>query len=264
MLMRSSAFYVAALVFVLILPVSALAAPIIIYADRPPPATPMSVYDGDYLYLTAGPSSSYCCEAVSYSGLVYFTASTVSVYHADGSLTVAGVYRGIEPPALLQNRGRICFVTPVFDGVGAAVLSLTAGGAPLTDVLLHCRETTLYGGFNTSVTDFNFLELTNTQYAGQNIAGTVTAKNVVPTPNVTVIDHVGFSVSGDSRVDFDVHQRSGPGAFGPLRVAHDGAPGGLKAALTQYNVVTTTPFVFAPVAQEVLRTRTEIAGPTPQ
>ena len=147
-----------------------------------------------------------------------------------------------------------------------AQLLINSGGPFPYSAIANCDETTLYAGFNTSVTDFNFLELTNlldtgtTSGGSRDLTAIVTAVNTVPNPDVTVINGESFTVPVGSRTDVDIHSRSGPGAFGPVKICHNGAPGSLKAVVSQYNITSTAPFDFAPVSQEVAVTRGAIAG----
>lgn len=230
--------------------------------DRQSNGLPATVESGDWVQIYVAGRASYCCEVRDVGASVFFASQNIDLIYDGGPAVITGTFRGTEPPFPFNASARMCFIVPAAVSVGTAVLPLFANTSPTTNVLMQCEETTLYGGYNTSVTNFNFLEMTNLQLpTGQVLVGAVTAKNVVPVPNVTVIDQAPFTISGDSRYDFDIHQRTGAGAFGPLKVVHDGAPGGLKAVITQYNIVTPTPLTFAPVAQEVLRTRSAVAGP---
>ncbi len=233
-----------------------------VWVDRQLGGTGFTVSNGDRLQTLVDPGSSYCCEILDASVNVLFNSVTVTLFSTlPGTVTVTGIARGNEPPRLGTGNSRVCFIVPSDIYAPLAWIDIFAY-APTANVRMFCEETTLYGGFNTSVTDFNFLEMTNTSAEGAApISGSVTAINVVATPNVTVIDRIGFSVNGNSRFDFDIHARTGFGAFGPVKVAHDGAPGSLKAVMSQYVIVTASPLDFVPMAQEVLRTRSDSAGP---
>lgn len=94
---------------------------------------------------------------------------------------------------------------------------------------VECLETSLFGGYNTNVNDFNFLEITNT--TGAVINGTVTARNFDGT---VVIDKLPFSVGAENRIDVDVHTAAGADKFGFIKVNHDGPFGALQASVSQY------------------------------
>ena len=94
---------------------------------------------------------------------------------------------------------------------------------------VDCNETTLYGGYNTSISEFNFLEVLNT--TNSTITGAITATNADGT---VIINQQVFTVQANRRADFDLHTAAGPGKFGLVQVVHTGPYGALQAYVSQY------------------------------
>lgn len=229
--------------------------------DRQADSTIASVADGDTIEVAVEAGASYCCEVIVPSNSnIYFSSSTVTIAHGSGTTTASGAFPS-SAPRLPNGQARLCFIVPEALTLPTATMTIgISSGSPLSNVPAQCFETTLYGGFNTSVTDFNFLEISN--QSTSDITGSISAINVVPTPDVTVISQQAVTVEAGSRTDVDIHSAAGTGAFGPLKLVHLGAPGAVKAVLSQYNITSTAPLDFAPVAQDVMKTRSELAGPT--
>lgn len=225
----------------------------------------------DYLRFSADAGSSYACEVLAVGGLGngYFV-SPVRVISDNGvgtTTTVTPRACGSDNPRTGVDPSRFCFVVPSQISFPSVEIDVGWTGVYPGNVRLTCDETTLYAGFNTSVTNFNFLELTNTldratteSFLLRNLTATVTAINTAPATDVTIINGISVSVPANSRTDVDIHSAAGVGAFGPIKIAHDGAPGSLKAVVSQYNITTTNPLSFAPVAQEVAVTRGNVAA----
>ena len=166
-----------------------------------------------------------------------------------------GVYNGNQYPSLT----RICFMAPTRSYYS---FPIELGTLP-ADYTISCTETTLFGGFNTSVTDFNFLELTNTldgPAETETIKARIFARDSVS--QQTIIHNSVVQIPPGDRRDVDIHSVAGAGAFGPLFVTHDGPPGSLKATVSQYNITSTNPLVFVPVARQELESRSDIARVT--
>lgn len=121
---------------------------------------------------------------------------------------------------------------------------------PLLGAYYKCEETTLYGSFNTSVTDFNFVEITNSLPSTSSTTGLVSGKILVK-DSITnnIIADRAFTVSSGRRLDVDIHSISGPGKFGTITIYHDGPPGALSATTSQYKIRTLNPLDFEPVSQ---------------
>lgn len=122
-------------------------------------------------------------------------------------------------------------------------------------------ETTLVGGFNTVVTNFNFLELSATaRFASvnENIEGQVILKRTLQGGTVILPFSFDFSTSVQVRQDISIHDLIGNAQdFGQVVVIHNAPPGLLKARVSQYRILTVAPLDFEPVAQEVLVPRVQ-------
>ena len=99
-------------------------------------------------------------------------------------------------------------------------------------VKLNCMETTLYGGYNTNANPFNFLELIN--ITNSTVTGRIRGFNFDGT---ATIDRA-FSISANSRQDFDLHTPAGANKYGSLIITHNSTYGGIKGAVSQYSPVS--------------------------
>ena len=209
---------------------------------------------------------SYCCEIALANGrtpAVLDQAFFTSMQNVFANSAVTNADRGTSDPYIPFINGhpnpaaaRKCAITPLLDFVRLGI-NIGADNALSADYEAQCVETTMFGGFNTSVTDFNFLEIRNTLNRATDASETITvridATNVVN--NSVVFNSATLSLPAGSRRDIDIHSVAGPRAFGPIRLSHDGPPGSIKAVVSQYRVVATSPLDFEPVAREVLTTR---------
>lgn len=214
-------------------------------------------------YLNAKAGHSYCCEiALHPSQTIAEHAYFLDVFDPAGAMIFARSRGDAEPvisvfdehPASLKTRR--CF-TPTADGYHSLPAQLGISGNGNTGLFnVECDETTLYGGFNTSVTDFNFLELTNT-LTGHAVINAVTVEITV-TNAITkqaIINKQSMQIAPGDRADIDLHTPAGHSVFGTVVVSHDGPPGSLKGVVSQYVITSTNPLAFVPVAREVLTTR---------
>ena len=228
-----------------------------------------TIADYDILWFYADPGMCGCCEVQSEEPSFYMEyLENPQVMHDGGSIdSLTTVSRGTSAPTLYNGMARHCFSVSSSYDTPWVRFDIRISGVPSQGVKLRCDETTLYGGFNTSVTDYNFLEISNTlsPYTSapltQEINGTVTAINTVPDPDVVVIDRATFPlpIAAGSRLDINIHSAAGNGAFGTVRLCHDGPLGSINAVVSQYNIVSG-PLDFAPVAQEKLLTRAQLRG----
>jgi hypothetical protein len=223
----------------------------------------------DYIKFKADAGSCYCCEVLNTEGIAngYFDRFEVRPNISEAPIPLTNRLAGLDNPTIGSGPARACFTVPANIPFPLVELGLDWTGSFPANVRVSCDETTLYSGFNTSVTDFNFLELTNTLDTGttsnftpRDLTATVTAINTVPDPDVTVINNRSVVVPAASRVDVDIHSIAGSGAFGPVKICHNGAPGSLKAVVSQYKITSTNPLSFSPVAQDVAKTRGELSG----
>ncbi len=204
---------------------------------------------------------SYCCT-VSAASTVGSRFGTVS-----GLGQLIAVDRGKDdPPANADGSnlgvaGRKCFLAPTGSSSNFANISLPvaiglAGTSTAQDVTGICEETSLLGGYNTSVTDFNFLEVSVSDnivfpFGGATINGVLLLRDVINNVN----KEASFSVTTNSsnglgRVDINIHDFVGNQSFGPIIINHDGPPGSVNARLVQYNILSANPFSFEPVLEQ--------------
>lgn len=135
------------------------------------------------------------------------------------------------------NNNRISIIpsgtgTQVAGGYTLEVANNTAssGTSVSAKARVDCVETTLYGGYNTNVNDFNFLEITNT--TNSTISGSITATN---SDGTVVINKQPFSVQSNRRADVDIHTPAGANKFGLIQIVHNGPYGALQAYVSQYD-----------------------------
>ncbi len=191
-----------------------------------------TVQTGDKFLIDLGASRSYACEAVPLDPLTEFDFDQAVVGQATSGESIQAKFAGSIVPQIGGETGgnadnRVT-VTPTTTDRFALTVATAKSGGELVEV--RCYATTLFGGYNTNVNDFNFLELTNT--GNQTLSGTITAINFDGT---TVIDGLAFSVPAQRRVDVDLHSPAGPNKFGLVRVTTDGPLGTLQANVSQYS-----------------------------
>lgn len=228
------------------------------------PFTVGSVSTSDAFNFTVVPDRSYCLEMKTITGTPIAAIQSLTFYDAD--MTFTGRDRGDSTPPIYSpsipsftGLARKCFFVAgnpsniSNNRVRATITFSTGTTAGQTELRLH--DTTLIGSFNTSVTDFNFLELTNTLTPTNRdngvISGTIKTKNVITD---AVVFSRAFSVNPGDRLDVNIHDAVGPRVFGIITVTHNGPNGSLKGYVSQYNIVTTNPLDFEPVVnQQMLR-----------
>ena len=192
----------------------------------------VTVEAGDRFFIDLSASRSYACEGIPTDAATTF----------DWDATVTGTTGGTPESVTARLAGAIVpqvggetggnadnriTLTPTTTDRFILTVAAAKGGGEL--VRVRCFATTLFGGYNTNVNDFNFLELTNTGNA--TINGTITAINFDGT---TVINAQAFSVPSQRRVDVDLHTPAGADKFGLVRVTTDGPLGTLQAVVSQY------------------------------
>ncbi len=226
------------------------------------PFTSGAISTSERFFFNILPDRSYCIEMQTTTGPSW--AFVNSVDPVDPDLTIVVSDRGHATPQIyplfapnLTPKSRRCFLSSgTLANISDFRLQTTLGftGQNLgVGVLIRLFESTLTGGFNTSVTNFNFLELTNnlishTRDSGV-ITGKITMKNVI-TDQIIRIQN--FTVNASDRIDVSIHDAAGPGVFGTITVVHNGPAGGLKGVVSQYRIVRTSPLDFEPVLQQPL------------
>jgi hypothetical protein len=215
-----------------------------------------TISDGVFTDFIPNTKRSFCCTISSNStapvrfGTVRLGAVDMTVAERGLSDPYLPIFSGNPNPA----RARVCFTSPD-NSIGVLALQMlvseTGVGGSASNVRVLCEETTLFGGYNLSVTDFNFLELTNT--TDQSISGKIRGTNSLTNGAFTY----DFTVGGAARRDISIHELVS-GGFGPVMITHDGAPGSLRAITSQYRIVSTDPLDFQPVKQDDFKTRAQL------
>lgn len=131
--------------------------------------------------------------------------------------------------------------------VNNATTDISGTASAPTQARFDCVETTLYGGFNTNVNDFNFLEILN--ISNSVITGTITAVN---SDGTVVINKQPFTVQPNRRSDVDIHTPAGALKYGLISVTHSGPLGAIQAYVSQYDGTASN---FALTASIPLRVR---------
>ena len=216
----------------------------------------------DRFFFNVTPDRSYCIESLTTTGtsLAFINAlSTVDmnfdIVNSNRGEASAPVYPFFVPN--LTPLARRCFITVGnFQNISSyrlqAALGFTGDNLGI-GVLIQLNETTLVGGYNTSVTNYNFLELTNTLVKASHdtgvIAGKYTIKNSITNQVVTT---QSFTVNPQDRIDISIHDLVGAGSFGTITLLHNGPAGSLKGIVSQYRIISSNPFRIKPVLQEPL------------
>ena len=189
---------------------------------------------GDHFLVDFGASRSYYCEGIPIDPLSDFDFSS-SVERLDGSgsvvETLAGREIGSVPVPVTGDAGdsgdnRISLVPTTAARYRFTVQSTKVGGEV---VKVRCFATTLFAPYNTTVNDFNFLEMTNTGNATCNAQ-----VSIVDQAGTTIVTNSAVAVPAQRRVDFDVHSAVGANKFGFVRVTHDCPLGTLGGFVSQY------------------------------
>ncbi len=191
------------------------------------------VETGDRFFVDLSASRSYDCQAVPTDPLTEFDWDSAVVGTTGGTPeNITAREAGAIVPQIGGESGgnadnRLTLTPTTTDRFILTVEDAKTGGEV---VRVRCFATTLFGGYNTNVNDFNFLELTNIGNATLN--GTITATNFDGT---VVINAQAFSVAAQRRVDIDLHTPAGTDKFGVVRVTHDGPLGTLQGNVSQYS-----------------------------
>ncbi len=186
---------------------------------------------GDVINVNFDLNRSYACSLVG-SESDSLLGIDSSVLNPSG-LVVAGKAIGAQTPPITtgsldpnQSDNRISIFATIGGVWKFTVSSAKAGGE---SGAFTCRETSLYGNWNTFLNPFNFLEITNLSY--DPIEVIVIIRNFDGTTFTT-----SETVPADRRVDIDVHSLVGPNRYGSIKLKHDGPVGALSAFISQYNV----------------------------
>lgn len=245
-------------------PTNALAQLPPILISGAPPATPTGTFENvpvPFKFRMAGnPNSSYCCTALASNGDARFDGVEDLLFEINPDPEFA--YRGDYPPAILgtdgggpQVEGRVCVFSP-FASFFEFTIDSDEPVATFETLRVACEETSLVGVFNTSVSEFNFLEVTNHSLS----TVTVKVRGFSETTGGQQVIDLQFTMEPQippraQRRDFDIHSLVGPGAFGAMEVTHNGTPESISVRLSQYDVLSTSPLDFRLVQQTEFKRR---------
>ena len=191
----------------------------------------VNVEAGDRFFIDLGANRSYSCEGIPTDPATdfdwdVFVAGTTGTPESISPRLAGGIVPQIGGETDGNANNRLTFTPTTTDRFILTVATAKVGGEL---VRVRCLATTMFGGYNTNVNDFNYLELTNIGNATLN--GTITATNYDGT---VAINAQPFSVAAQRRIDIDLHTAVGVDKFGFVRVTHDGPLGTLKGNISQY------------------------------
>jgi hypothetical protein len=217
-----------------------------------PSATPGGVFQNvssPFTFLVIPTANrSYCCSVIADDTEPYINSITHTPSGHETAF-LAFTPRGDAEPVIVGHslltgsfaNARACYISAISI---ASRVTVHFGGENGTDtagnVAVHCDETSLYGGYNTSAAEINYLEITNITDAS--LAVRVVATNEF-SDGSTVIDQ-SFVLGANRRFDLAIHDLVPAGAFGAIRVLHDGPMGALSAAVSQYKITSLNPLSF--------------------
>jgi hypothetical protein len=212
---------------------------------------------------SAQPSSACCTVTDADLDPEITTVNTLDVAHPSSP---SFSYRGALSPIIpshsdmvnLSEKSRVCFMSVNAVSYDFPVQSSTrTPGSSFNELQVACEDTTMFGGFNTVVTELNYLEMINT--TGQPISAHIYGFRET-TGGEKVID-ADVSIPGGAgtprRVDFDIHSVVGPGAFGTLVITSDAPKGSLNVNVAQYRITSRNPFNFELVARNPVTYRSQ-------
>ncbi len=191
-----------------------------------------TVNSGDAMNIYLERGHSYNCEASpqSVSSNIILSTNVRDSLNLTGESFTARRTSQMSPVLSFSvgfaNGSRLSLIPPTSKLWNISFTTTFVGGE---SVVMICRDTTLEGGFNTFINNFNFLELTN--LTTDAISGTITAVNF---NGAVVINAQPFSVGAGLRFDVDIHTPAGPNRYGTVTVVHDGPTAGLSGTISQY------------------------------
>ena len=219
-------------------PAASQAADYFVQSSEKTAGPPVTVVTGDRLRLAAKGDASYECTIYgpADASTVRFTSVSDAIDSAVSYKNCGLISPGVNASGNVfeRSRTRVCFSVASPGGTYSLGLSVDTASE---SARFHCRETTLYGGYNTNVADFNFLELTNT--SDGDLTVTVTAKT---SEGATVFADRLFTIPAGRRTDINIHEATGAAVYGPLIIKHNGPFGALRGDLSEYEITSTSPF----------------------
>lgn len=206
--------------------------------------------------------NSYCCQIWSVNPGNDFPLWILKTEVLGGYAT-ASTPHGYSSPAVstIRRDARMCFhvgtITTPPQGDAPSMGRFTIGSnfdnSGSGDAYVRCDETTLFGGFNTIATDFNFVEITNTlkgDWQRNSMFVVLIAKGKISGKEI----QRPFYIRPDERIDLDLHSLFGKD-FGTVSVFHNGPKGSLRVTTTQYKIRSQNPLDFEPVGAIEFRER---------
>lgn len=213
---------------------------------------------GDLLEIWANTHNSYCCTI---NGKAT-NGDQVAFLEIQNLPNATFQRRGDDTPATGTKAGRVCWIdtpTPATANNYWAfrrpvIANITNPFVATADA--WCEQTTLSGNYNTSVSELNFLEITATNSQLSTtvnlvllLTSSVTGQKREMPIQITMVNTEG----NFKRQDIAIHDLLGNTAdFGSIKLTHDGAPGQVKARVSQYDITSTNPLNFTLVGQEKL------------
>lgn len=207
---------------------------------------------GGALRMNTTPSRSYCCEVESTSSIAVFSTMEELQYEAPGiPIIIQSPFTDFVRRERVDNvSSRVCFSSSDQTTVTGYVLGIEIGSGTV-DLKTRCDDTTLFCGYNTSASNFNFLEISNLlgkptgvgsdslitdppRDESNDVKVVVTAIDSIS--GLRPLDKFGLTVQSGARRDVDIHTPAGPGSFGAISVQHDGPQDSLRAYLSQYKL----------------------------
>lgn len=215
-----------------------------------------SIQNGDTINMKGFTGRSYCCKvrgAETYTSSPYF--SSVKMLGTDVPYSKRGKMEPSFPTNeehLHDSEMRLCFFA--VDGVlhgdphTLTVAVQSAGEWPMD---FKCSETTLYGSFNTSVNQINYLELVNTSSV-ESISAKIT---IVDSITGTTYGPFVRTIGANEREDIAIHDILPNPGFGRVIVDNDAPRSALRATVSQYLITSADPFLFTLQSRESFTVR---------
>lgn len=224
--------------------------------------TTPAVNSADQFFYNISPDRSYCIETLTTTGNSWAFINALSTVDMNFDITTTNRGEAASPiyPVFVPNLtplARRCFIsTGNYQNISSFRLQASLGFTGQnfgTGLLIQLNETTLVGGYNTSVTNYNFLELTNILVNNSHDNGIITGKFTVRN-SITdqIITTRNFTVNPQDRIDISIHDIVGGKSFGSITLVHNGPVGSLKANVSQYRIIGNNPQNFEPVVQQPL------------
>ena len=222
----------------------------------PPGQVIMSFVDGTSINVYMEENRSYACTL-----LEYYPDETSEIAFSPTAQSTSGQLEGtligdVTPVNTAGTPGNIKASRISFIPTASANYTLSVTSAiDMTSMSVSggsvvCAETSLYGGFNTNVNEYNFLELANTTNAAIHIKIRALASD-----GTVLIDNQAATIGANVRRDFDLHSLVGSSKYGTVVIMHDGPLGALKGSVSQYKIQPDASFV--PIISTPLSIRDE-------